>query len=133
MRYGKDTDRSRDLSYVFELEMDGLNNGAMIQFLSQYPAEAEVLLGPMTGLEITQEGRIEGTIRHFKMRPTVNQRAVRIEEVVEQRKTLHVSTLCNLRATPITLRLCMQTVLTSHKTPELGILIQYTNAYTRPN
>ena len=54
----------------------------MIQFLSQYPAEAEVLLGPLTGLEALQVGRIEGGLRHFVMRPTVNQRAVYIEEMV---------------------------------------------------
>ena len=55
---------------------------AASQFLSQYPAEAEVLLGPLTGLEALQVGRIEGGLRHFVMRPTVNQRAVYIEEMV---------------------------------------------------
>ena len=49
---------------------------AASQFLSQYPAEAEVLFGPLTGLEAVNEGYICGTIRHFTIRPTVNQRAV---------------------------------------------------------
>ena len=37
MRYGRDEDAERDLSFVLEFPMDGLNRGAMIQFLSQYP------------------------------------------------------------------------------------------------
>jgi hypothetical protein len=45
--------------------------------LSQYPNEAEVLFGPLTGLEAVNDGYIAGTIRHFTIRPTVNQRAVR--------------------------------------------------------
>ena len=47
------------------------------QFLSQYPGEAEVLFGPLTGLEAINDGFIDGTIRHITIRPTVNQRAVR--------------------------------------------------------
>ena len=37
VRYGRDEDAERDLSFVLEFPMDGLNRGAMIQFLSQYP------------------------------------------------------------------------------------------------
>ena len=45
VRYGRDEDAERDLSFVLEFPMDGLNRGAMIQFLSQYPGEfrSEVL------------------------------------------------------------------------------------------
>jgi hypothetical protein len=39
VRYGRDEDAERDLSFVLEFPMDGLNRGAMIQFLSQYPGE----------------------------------------------------------------------------------------------
>jgi hypothetical protein len=38
------------------------------------------------------------TIRHMKFRPTVNQRAVLIEQLVEQRKILHLECVKNLRS-----------------------------------
>eukprot|EP01052_Picozoa_sp_SAG31_P029278 SAG31_NODE_2898_length_4934_cov_2.220430_3_plen_78_part_00 len=41
LRYSKDP--KRGLSHILEIQMDGLNRGAMLQFLSQYPDEAEVL------------------------------------------------------------------------------------------
>ena len=66
-----------------------------------YSGEAEILFGPMTGLEVLHAGRIHGTMNHYVMRcasthklfinarfgltpdvscrPTVNQRAVLIE------------------------------------------------------
>ena len=43
LRYGQDWDAARGLSYVMEYELDSLNRGALIQWLSQYPGEAEVL------------------------------------------------------------------------------------------
>jgi hypothetical protein len=42
LRYGQDWDAARGLSYVMEYELDSLNRGALIQWLSQYPGEAEV-------------------------------------------------------------------------------------------
>ena len=68
-----------------------------------YSGEAEILFGPMTGLEVLHAGKIHGTMNHYVMRcasdstrklfinarfglthvvscrPTVNQRAVLIE------------------------------------------------------
>ena len=43
LRYGQDWDAARGLSYVMEYALDSLNRGALIQWLSQYPGEAEVL------------------------------------------------------------------------------------------
>ena len=42
VHYGQDWDAKRDLSYAMEFVLDSLNRGAMIQWLSQYPGEAEV-------------------------------------------------------------------------------------------
>ena len=95
IKYGQDTWSGKDLGYVFEFALDTLNRGAMIQWLSQYPGEAEVLFGPLTGMDVLKEGKIhvEGaTLRHLHFRPTCNQRAVRIEELVQQRKRLHLGT-----------------------------------------
>ena len=33
----------------------------------RYPGEAEVLFGPMTGMEVVDTGRIHGTINHYVM------------------------------------------------------------------
>ena len=43
LRYGQDWDVERGLSYVMEFALDSLNRGALLQWLSQYPGEAEVL------------------------------------------------------------------------------------------
>ena len=43
LRYGQDWDAARGLSYVMEFALDSLNRGALLQWLSQYPGEAEVL------------------------------------------------------------------------------------------
>jgi hypothetical protein len=42
VHYGQDTWSGHGLSYVLQFEMDSLNRGALIQWLSQYPGEAEV-------------------------------------------------------------------------------------------
>ena len=96
IKYGQDRDTQRNLSNVFEFPMDGLNRGAVIQFISQYPGESEILFGPMTGLEVVRTGKLHGTMNYFTVRPTVNQRAVLIEVLVQQRKVLHQQTLENL-------------------------------------
>ena len=69
---------------------------AASQFLSQYPAEAEVLFGPLTGLEALNDGYICGTIRHFTIRPTVNQRAVSYDAAMQHANAWHADRLeCN--------------------------------------
>eukprot|EP01051_Picozoa_sp_SAG22_P016733 SAG22_NODE_2424_length_2587_cov_1.512058_2_plen_754_part_01 len=97
IKYSQDSDRERNLSYCMEFPMDTLNRGATIQFLSQYPAEAEVLFGPLTGLEV-MHSRLQGDTTYIRFRPTVNQRTVRIEELVGRRKALHIEGVKNLRA-----------------------------------
>ena len=42
IKYSKDWDAERDLSYVMQFSMDSINRGALIKWLSQYPSEAEV-------------------------------------------------------------------------------------------
>ena len=76
MRYGTDWDASRGLSFLLEFEMDSLNKGAIIGWLSQYPTECEILMPPLTGLEMTSDHVIQGTMRHCVFRPTLNQRTI---------------------------------------------------------
>eukprot|EP01052_Picozoa_sp_SAG31_P036907 SAG31_NODE_4674_length_3042_cov_1.371390_2_plen_594_part_01 len=101
MQYSQDRDTSRSLSYIFEIQQDILNRGALIQWLSQYPGEAEVVFAPLTGMELVREGRLNGPggcpVRKLHLRPTTNQNAVKIEELVAQRKTMHVRMLNSLR------------------------------------
>ena len=89
IEYGQDKWSGHDLGYVLEFSMDTLNRGALIQWLSQYPGEAEVLFAPLTGMEAMKESAIfmnGKRLRHLHFRPTCNQRAVLIEELVARRK-----------------------------------------------
>ena len=92
LKYSQDWDASRNLSYIHEISCDGLNRGAMIQWLSQYPEESEVLFGPLTGLNVHGDAILHGTVRHIIFRPTSNQHSIRMEQLVGQRKLMH----CNL-------------------------------------
>ena len=44
---------------VFKIGVGAVDRGAPIKFLSQYPAEEEILLPPMSYLEVTGETRME--------------------------------------------------------------------------
>ena len=101
MRSGQSLAAGRGLSCVMELEMDSLNRGALLHWLSQYPQEEEVRFGPLTGLEKLGETAILGAhdgppTRHIFFRLTANQHALRIEELVARRKTMHIDMLENL-------------------------------------
>lgn len=89
IHYGQDWDAKRGLSYVMEFVLDSLNRGAMIRWISQYPAEAEVLFAPLTGMELIKEGAIYTngqSMRHLHFRLTCNQHAIKIEDLVAVRK-----------------------------------------------
>lgn len=62
----------------------------------QYSGECEVLFGPLTGLEVMQAGWVRGATKHLQLRPTVNQLHRPIEQLVAQRKVLHVEAVKNL-------------------------------------
>ena len=56
-----------------------------------------MLFGPLTGFEAVEEPFIDNGVRWLTLRPTVNQRAVRIEELAGWNKRLHLETLESMK------------------------------------
>ena len=88
---------------IFEIQQGMLSRGADLQWLSQYPAEAEILFAPLAGLEV-QSTRIEGCTLIVEVRPSVNLQALTIEQV----GSLHLRTapvhIAGLRCSPLNRR-----------------------------
>ena len=53
-------------SLVFEIQMGMLGRGADVSWLSEFPNEAEILFGPLTGLEI-RGSRVEGAVQVYEV------------------------------------------------------------------
>eukprot|EP01052_Picozoa_sp_SAG31_P017584 SAG31_NODE_1210_length_9377_cov_21.101207_3_plen_1379_part_00 len=83
--YSRGSDPSAP-SLVFEMEMGMVNRGAFLGWISQYPDEVEILLPPLTGLEVLDhfETSTDGTLV-FRMQLNVNLRSLTIEEVLALR------------------------------------------------
>ena len=58
---------------MYEAQQDALNRGCQLKWLSQFPEEAEVVFGPLTGIELLHDGTMDGSTRRFVIRPTCNQ------------------------------------------------------------
>ena len=84
-RYSKGKDPSQP-SLVLEMEMGMVNRGAFLGWLSQYPGEHEILLPPLTGLEVL--GYAEGADRTlvYTMQLNINMQSMTIEQVLAQRQ-----------------------------------------------
>mmetsp|Transcript_24188 Transcript_24188/g.70892 ORF Transcript_24188/g.70892 Transcript_24188/m.70892 type:complete len:652 (-) Transcript_24188:3-1958(-) len=66
---------------VFEIKQGIVDCGANLSWLSQYPYEREILFAPLTALEVV-DARVEGRVYVVEIRPTVNQKAQTIEQVI---------------------------------------------------
>jgi hypothetical protein len=51
---------SKQLSTVFEIQMGMVDRGADVQWLSQFPGEAEILFAPLVGLEVVGHPAVQG-------------------------------------------------------------------------
>ena len=69
-----------------------VDRGADVQWLSQYPFEREILLPPLTGLEVVGK-RVEGKVLVVSVRLSVNMMSQTIEEVIAQMKRSHLQML----------------------------------------
>eukprot|EP01052_Picozoa_sp_SAG31_P015468 SAG31_NODE_994_length_10499_cov_6.293452_6_plen_2190_part_01 len=87
--------RSRDPSepsMIFEMELEMVNRGAFLKWLSQYPDEQEILFPPLTGLEVVRQHEESvsqtnvGSRLIFVMQLNVNMQSMTIEEVLAQRR-----------------------------------------------
>jgi hypothetical protein len=77
-------------SVIMEMKMGMVNRGAFLGWLSQYPHEQEILLPPLSGLEVLdhhQHHDADGkTTLVYRMGLNINQRGMTIEQVLEVRK-----------------------------------------------
>lgn len=66
--------------------MGMIDRGASLDWLSQYPAEGEILFAPLTGLEL-KSTRVMGSVLVVEMRLSVNLLNRTIEEVIAKMQT----------------------------------------------
>ena len=57
---------------LFEIQLGQVDRGATLSWISQFPGEAEVLLPPLSNLEVVGEPFTMGTVRVVKLRVNVN-------------------------------------------------------------
>ena len=58
-----------------------IDRGASIQFLSQFPAEEEILFAPLTGLEVIGTPQVSGRTLVVELRLNCNLHDLTIEQV----------------------------------------------------
>eukprot|EP01051_Picozoa_sp_SAG22_P006230 SAG22_NODE_401_length_11080_cov_18.258082_5_plen_553_part_00 len=71
---------------VFETRMGMVNRGAFLGWLSQYPEEAEILIPPLTGLEVLGFRQADDGLLEYSMALNCNLQSMTIEEVLAVRK-----------------------------------------------
>ena len=77
---------------IMELRMGMIDRGANVDWLSQYPNEAEILFPPLTSLEVTGK-RVEGLMIVVTVRLSVNMMSQTIEQVVSKMKQSHLQSM----------------------------------------
>jgi hypothetical protein len=68
--------------------MGMVSRGADLEFVSQYPAESEILFGPLSGVEV-QQTRVDGTVVVVEVALSVNMVSLTIEQVVGKMQGSH--------------------------------------------
>jgi hypothetical protein len=74
---------------VYEIQMGLVDGGARMQWCSHFPIEEEALFGPLTGLEVLGEPRVEGGTVVVTLRINCNV-GLTIEEVTSRTRKSHV-------------------------------------------
>lgn len=77
---------------VFEIQLGMVDRGADLGWLSQYPHEAEICFGPLSGLQVVKT-RVEASVLIVEVRLNVNMVSMTIEQVVAKRKRV-VEIMC---------------------------------------
>jgi hypothetical protein len=93
------TDRSVALEYaraddkpsiVFEMQMGMVDRGAPLQWLSQFPTEAEILFAPLTGLEVVGVPRVEqSSVIVVELRLNCNLHDLTLEQILAKMQKVH--------------------------------------------
>ena len=81
-------------SAVFRMRMGMVNRGAYLGWLSQYPGEREILLPPLTGLEMQSFTKLRDGTLLYTMDLNINLQSKTIEEVLAVRKKQCVELCC---------------------------------------
>jgi hypothetical protein len=93
--------KGRDGTYqptIFEIEVGQVDRGASLNWVSQYPGEQEVLMPPLSNLEVVDEPRMDGDIMVIRLRINVNNKSLTIGQLEARRQQLHVTMMRNLAA-----------------------------------
>jgi len=87
---------------IFEIDVGQVDRGASLSWLSQYPSEEEVVMPPLSNLEVVGDIKLEaspqGLVRVVPMRLNVNAKSMVMEELQARRHLIHLSMVENLLA-----------------------------------
>lgn len=85
---------------IFEIEVGQVDRGASLSWVSQYPMEEEIVMPPLSNLEVVGDARMEeskhGLVMVIPLRINVNLKSLTMDELKERRKLLHLSMMDNL-------------------------------------
>ena len=98
IQYTKGKDGTYQLPTIFEIEVGQVDRGASLSWVSQYPGEQEVLMPPLSNLEVIDEPRMDAEIMVIRLRINVNNKSLTIGQLEARRQQLHVTMMRNLAA-----------------------------------
>jgi hypothetical protein len=87
MDYAKSDDKP---SILFEMQMGMIDRGAPLQWCSQFPAEAEILFAPLTGLEVVGAPKVEQSVIVVELRLSCNLHDLTIEQILAKMQKTHL-------------------------------------------
>jgi Ca2+-binding EF-hand superfamily protein len=81
---------------IFQINIGEVDMGASLNLLSQYQGEEEILMPPLSNLEVSGPKWYENGCMVVPLRINVNLKSSTIDEIVTRRKMLHQNMLANL-------------------------------------
>jgi WD40 repeat protein len=84
LRYA--TSNPDEPSTLMVMQMGMVDRGAQLDWLSQYPEEKEILLPPLTGIEVQTDEVTADNVRKLQMRLNINLRSTTLEQLLAARK-----------------------------------------------
>jgi hypothetical protein len=93
-------DMSRGLPTLFEIELGQVDRGGDLEWASQFPTEKEILLPPLSNLEVVGEPTMQltrrGPVQVYRLRVNINLKGLTMDQLKERRRTLHLAMCDNL-------------------------------------
>jgi WD40 repeat protein len=84
LRYA--TSGAGEPSTLMVMQMGMVDRGAQLDWLSQYPEEKEILLPPLTGMEVLEDDVSPDDVRKLTMRLNINLRSTTLEQLLAARQ-----------------------------------------------